>query len=108
MRTASANLSVDLEPDEALEQIALTLLVLDEHGEVTMDANSGSAWMNTPWSWRSTGERVTLECEGRVIHVTSQSRNPALVDYGKNQANVDAVVTALKALSSRSDPSVAE
>jgi len=81
--------SVHGELASAFDEIARTLLVLDEDGEVSVEANARSAWMNTPWSWRSTGERVTLECEERVVRV-------------------DAVVTALEVVVARSHPSGTE
>jgi len=105
MKTASAEVSVDMDPDTALEDIAHALLILDENGRVTLDAGSSSAWLDTPWSWKSVGERVTAEFDGRVIRVTSQSRNPALVDYGKNEENVEAVIAALERIQGRQTPS---
>jgi hypothetical protein len=48
---------------------------------------------------------VTAESHGRVIRVTSQSRHPALVDYGRNRANVEAVIAALERIHGRPTPS---
>jgi hypothetical protein len=104
MRSASAEVSVEVVAQADLSEIAQALLVLDDDGEVTLDAPSGSAWLDTGWSWRSSGgERVTVEIDEHVIRVTSQSRNTAVVDYGKNQANVKAVIAALQRVPGRPD-----
>jgi hypothetical protein len=104
MKTASAEVPVDTDTDTALRDMAHALLVLDENGEVTLDAGSRSAWLDTPWNWKSISERVTAEFDGRVIRVTSQSRHPYLVDHGKNKANVEAVIAALRHVHDHSDP----
>jgi hypothetical protein len=48
MPTWSAEVAVDLDLDTALRDIAQALLVLDEKGEVTVDADARSAWLDTP------------------------------------------------------------
>ena len=103
MPSAIAEVSVDTDPATALRNVAQALLVLDESGDVTLDAGSSSAWLDTRPSWKSGRQRVTAECDGQVVRVTSQSRPPATVDYGKNRANVEAVITALAHIRGRSD-----
>jgi hypothetical protein len=103
MPNATAEVPVDADAATALRNMEHALLVLDESGEVTVDAESSSAWLNTRQTWRSSGERVTAEFDGRVIRVTSQSRHPVSVDYGKNRANVKTVIAALERVYGRSD-----
>ena len=101
MPSATAELSVDMDRAKALREMADALLVLDEDGEVTLDANSNHAWLDTPPSWNSVGKRVTAEFDGHVIHVTSQSRRPFAKNLGQNQANVDAVIAVLERVHGR-------
>jgi hypothetical protein len=53
----------------------------------------------TPRSWKSFGEQVTMSVssddEGSTVEVTSECISPQLVDYGKNRANVEAVIELL-------------
>jgi hypothetical protein len=56
-------------------------------------------------SWKSLGEEVRIDIEprptGPVVHVSSRLDFPSLVDYGKNQANVDMIVAVLEAADER-------
>ena len=79
--------------------------MLDEQGEVTLDADLEErlAGYGVELEIVEQQERVTIEIDERVIRVTSQSRSAAVVDYGKNQANVETVIAALVRLLGRSD-----
>jgi hypothetical protein len=58
-----------------------------------------------PGSWKTFGEEVRIDIEGHQagtrVHVSSRLVIPSLADYGKNQANVDTVMSALEGADQR-------
>ncbi|MBX2800831.1 MAG: hypothetical protein KTR31_24330 [Myxococcales bacterium] len=95
---ARGRLSVSSTPGEALR---VARRILHEQGATEQQATADEVCVRTKatfWSW---GEIVSVEAfaDGPLTTVMVQSR-PAmwttLVDYGKNQANVDALVSALR------------
>lgn len=58
----------------------------------------------TPQTWRTFGERVTVVVhpheDHSIVEVRSGLLMPQLIDYGKNRANVHAVIDFLASLHS--------
>ena len=67
------------------------------------DPSRGLVSASAPASFRSWGEQLEIWCtqgegDGTAIHVRSKSKvGLTLVDYGKSQKNVDAVLEAISA-----------
>lgn len=93
----SIQLSVD--PATAFRWAGETLGRVVDNSEVQSDPERLTVWIDVPSSWRSWGERVTVVVvatpTGTQASVVSQCARPQLMDSGRNQANVQAVLDAL-------------
>lgn len=94
--SASRTLTLPNAPEEAFEAARAAVL---KAGCRDISESGRSLQARMPWSWRSFGERLTVEVgvepkSGSALVVRSCPRvRTTLVDYGKNQANVDAVAS---------------
>jgi hypothetical protein len=99
-REATSRISLDVSPAIALEAASRALRALAPLEEsIDVDRHKGTLVAELPRSWRSWGERLTLTIDtengGSSVIVTSRSIALQLLDYGKNRANVSALVTLI-------------
>lgn len=94
----AASLSVDRLTALEWAKDALTTLAPDE--VVHADPETLSAFIDTPRTWKSFGERIVAtvqddDADRTLVEVSSKSTPSQLIDYGKNHTNVDRVLHAL-------------
>lgn len=98
-RTARDRIVLDADPEMAAEWTmeAFNWLAGDMEQEIYREELT--AYVETPRTWKSMGERVSAtvrgEGTGSIVEVMSTSKWPQLVDYGKNRANVRSVILRL-------------
>ena len=86
-----SSISTDLDDRdlEILQKEVLQRLRVHEPGFRLIDQNSNGSRLKYGLTWRSYGEKITIEFFGGEIIITSRSRVPLqLVDWGKNEWNV--------------------
>jgi hypothetical protein len=98
-REATSRISLDVSPAIALEAASRALRALAPEESIDVDRHKGTLVAELPRSWRSWGERLTLTIDtengGSSVIVTSRPIALQLLDYGKNRANVSALVTLI-------------
>jgi len=74
-------------------------------GARLVDSGAWHIAVRMPRSWKSFGEEIRVDLRGQErgthVRVTSRLLLPALADCGKNQANIDVVVSALETAEER-------
>ena len=86
--------------DEAVRATVAAARTTPKATEPHVDEAIGTVRFRIGWSWKSWGERLAVRIEGdgaaSKASIDSRSRFRAtLVDYGKNQANVDMIASRL-------------
>jgi hypothetical protein len=92
-------MSLRVDGPTALRWTAEALQMLTPDAEPEVDAEQLIASIEIPRSWRTWGERVIAVIHAHdgdsTVDVTSHCVVHQLVDYGKNRANVEAVIQTL-------------
>jgi hypothetical protein len=94
LHEAHLSVKTDADPDsmfQSAKEVLRELLTVDEG----TDERNRSAWVRTPSTLRSWGERISVQVRGNSAEITSRYLRPTRSDHGENRANVELVADEL-------------